>query len=463
MLNYRNLTGLLVLLAAVILALQSCGAYMHQPMQNREARFGEVTPTNQLLRELPEPKDKIVAAVYKFQDQTGQYQPSETGASWSTAVTQGGTSLLMRAMEDSEWFVPIERENIGNLLNERKLIRSSHLQYNPSGGGVNAVPPLLFAGVILEGGVISYDANVMTGGAGMRYFGTGAGGQYRQDRVTVCLRAISTNSGKVLKTVYTSKTILSQSMDGGVFKFVSFKRLLEVETGFSTTEPAEQAVTEAIEKAIQILVLEGIDEGLWEAKDDDKAQKAIKEIKREKLEMAVTDLHNRKAEKYRSKSSWTLNGIGSLYVGDFGRGTIKPGLEIGYQKHFSEWWSAGMTYGMSNLGMRHFFNTRAGYIDANVQYRMLPLDKYTPYLTGGLGLLFTENKEGDFSIKDKQQLKLNLGAGMEFMINQTLSFNVSGQYNYPFDDMMDNMIHGKFNDAYWQGKVGINYYFGKQF
>jgi curli production assembly/transport component CsgG len=463
MLNYRNLTGRLVLLAAVILALQSCGAYMHQPMQNREARFGEVTPTNQLLRELPEPKDKIVAAVYKFQDQTGQYQPSETGASWSTAVTQGGTSLLMRAMEDSEWFVPIERENIGNLLNERKLIRSSHLQYNPSGGGVNAVPPLLFAGVILEGGVISYDANVMTGGAGMRYFGTGAGGQYRQDRVTVCLRAISTNSGKVLKTVYTSKTILSQSMDGGVFKFVSFKRLLEVETGFSTTEPAEQAVTEAIEKAIQILVLEGIDEGLWEAKDDDKAQKAIKEIKREKLEMAVTDLHNRKAEKYRSKSSWTLNGIGSLYVGDFGRGTIKPGLEIGYQKHFSEWWSAGMTYGMSNLGMRHFFNTRAGYIDANVQYRMLPLDKYTPYLTGGLGLLFTENKEGDFSIKDKQQLKLNLGAGMEFMINQTLSFNVSGQYNYPFDDMMDNMIHGKFNDAYWQGKVGINYYFGKQF
>jgi curli biogenesis system outer membrane secretion channel CsgG len=44
---------------------------------------------------------------------------------FSTAVTQGATSILIKALEDSKWFVPIERENIGNLLQERNLIRST--------------------------------------------------------------------------------------------------------------------------------------------------------------------------------------------------------------------------------------------------------------------------------------------------------------------------------------------------
>jgi curli production assembly/transport component CsgG len=58
--------------------------------------------------------------------------------------------------------------------------------------------------------------------------------------------------------VYTSKTILSQSVDGGLFRYVSFKRLLEAETGYATNEPSQMAVTEAVEKAVQSLVLEGI-------------------------------------------------------------------------------------------------------------------------------------------------------------------------------------------------------------
>jgi curli production assembly/transport component CsgG len=42
-----------------------------------------------------------------------------------STVTQGATSILIKALEDSKWFVPIERENIGNLLQERNLIRST--------------------------------------------------------------------------------------------------------------------------------------------------------------------------------------------------------------------------------------------------------------------------------------------------------------------------------------------------
>ena len=117
-------------LAILIMLLSGCNAYFNQPMKTTPARMGESTPFNRDLKRLPKTADPIVVGVYKFRDQTGQYKPTELGSSWSTAVTQGGTSMLISALEDSKWFVPIERENIGNLLNERKIIRSSKMQYS---------------------------------------------------------------------------------------------------------------------------------------------------------------------------------------------------------------------------------------------------------------------------------------------------------------------------------------------
>ncbi|MEM9675403.1 MAG: CsgG/HfaB family protein, partial [Bacteroidota bacterium] len=153
----------------------ACAPYLNQPLQQSRARLGSESDMYSALTSLPEPEEKVVAAVYKFRDQTGQYKPTEVGASWSTAVTQGATSILLRALEESGWYVTIEREGLSNLLNERKIIRSSRQAYNEQQGGQvdTSLPPLLFAGVILEGGIISYDANTMTGGAGARYFGAG--------------------------------------------------------------------------------------------------------------------------------------------------------------------------------------------------------------------------------------------------------------------------------------------------
>jgi len=186
--SWFALTGMLFLL-------QSCGTFMQQPVQSEPARIGEATQTAIDLKNLPPPKEKIVAAVYQFRDQTGQYK---TGGGFSTAVTQGGTSILLKALKDSGWFIPIERENVNNLLNERKIVRNTRAQFNAKQG----LKPLLYASVLLEGGIISYDQNIITGGAGLRYFGAGGSEQYRQDRVTVYLRAISVQTGEVLKVIY---------------------------------------------------------------------------------------------------------------------------------------------------------------------------------------------------------------------------------------------------------------------
>ena len=219
------------LLFFVALLLQfACAPMMKQPMQTSEARLGANSKAYEEMQLLPEPKEPVVVAVYKFRDQTGQYKPSEIGANWSTAVTQGATSILLESLEESGWFMPIEREGLSNLLNERKIIRSSRAAFiaqDPNQEQSQLLPPLLFAGIILEGGIISYESNVITGGAGLRYFGAGANGQYREDRVSIYLRAISTSNGRVLKTIHTTKTILSQKLDAGIFRYVSLKRLLE--------------------------------------------------------------------------------------------------------------------------------------------------------------------------------------------------------------------------------------------
>ena len=215
-------------------------------------------------------------------------------------------------------FAPVKCSIAKEKMNNQQLIR-----------------PLLFAGLILEGGILSYDANMITGGAGLRYFGTGGSGQYRQDRVTVTLRAISTQSGKILKSVYTSKTLLSQAVDVGVFRFVSFKRLLEFETGITYNEPADMAVREAIEKAVYCLVMEGIIDGLWQADTTDiNLNLAIRNYKNEQAKMEQTDVLGSKPYNFRKKTSAVLSLTGSILNGDYPNPMMKPGFEIGINHHF---------------------------------------------------------------------------------------------------------------------------------
>jgi len=200
------------ILLIVLFLFSSCGAYFNQPLQKEKARIGEETSDESQLKGIV-PVKPIVVGVYKFRDQTGQYKSVTNGTSWSTAITQGGTSILIKALQDSKWFEPIERENVSDLLNERQIIRSTRQQYGKNNNQqADELPPLLFAGLILEGGVVSYDSNIITGGAGLKYFGTGTSTQYRQDRITVYLRAVSTSSGKILifpSVIYSSLSTLN--------------------------------------------------------------------------------------------------------------------------------------------------------------------------------------------------------------------------------------------------------------
>ncbi len=435
-------------------------------MRTTQPRLGSESEQHKMLESLPEADEPIIVAVYKFRDQTGQYKDAELGTSWSTAVTQGATSILLRALEESKWFVPIEREGLNNLLNERKIIRSSRAGYSKNGGQDQQplIPPLLFAGVILEGGVISFDSNMMTGGAGARYFGVGLSGQYRVDRITIYLRATSTSNGRILKTVYTSKTILSQKVDVGIFRFVDFKRLLEVETGFTYNEPGEMVVREAIEKAVTSLIIEGAIEGLWKFKNkDDINSKVVKTYLKEKSENKSIDVVGSKFEKRRSYFSVGVKGAGWYYLGDLGGSQVLPAIGI-HAEMFSDRpvsLNVGFGYGTIGTAQNYKADMLLGEISGN--YKWFPKLKSTPYIRFGLGAMTETNNNLNDSTKAFSRVSpYILGElGYEILLNKKFGLSFGATYRYTIDDNIDRIESGKYNDALWEAKIGLNYYLGK--
>ena len=278
--HYLKTTHRLLLLS--ILLMTACSSKI-QPIPSSKASLGYVTQVTQDLRSLPPPKEKIVLTIYKFKDQTGQYKEN-TGITYSTAVTQGATAMLIKALKEAgngQWFTVLERESIGNLLNERKIIQQTRQQYSAD-KEVPGLPPLLYSPVILEGGVISYQSNSLTGGFGAKYLGVGGDTEFQRDSVSIYLRTVSVQNGQILQSIDTTKTIFSIKVDLSVFKFVALKDLLEVETGFTSNEPAQLAVLEAIEKAVHTTIIEGVLQGLWQFKDPQQASTIIANYKQEK-------------------------------------------------------------------------------------------------------------------------------------------------------------------------------------
>ena len=232
------------------------------PEQTQAIKISE-TEAFAELKALPKPKGMIPVSVYSFKDQTGQYKPQANVSSFSTAVTQGSTSILMQALSDSQWFLPVEREGLQNILTERKIIRASLQSKGLQDKESAELPPLTTSKILIEGGIISYDSNVRTGGFGAEYFGIGASELYREDQISIYMRAVDVKSGQVLVSVSTSKKVLSKEVRGGFFRYISFKRLAEAEGGYTTNEPMHISVRQSIEKAITELVKKGIDKGIW--------------------------------------------------------------------------------------------------------------------------------------------------------------------------------------------------------
>ncbi|MBB1362160.1 MULTISPECIES: CsgG/HfaB family protein [unclassified Shewanella] len=250
-----------LLLSLFILSLSACSSI--------KSEFDGIEATTSLMPKgetyydlvsLPSPQGSMVAAVYDFRDQTGQYKPIPS-SNFSTAVPQSGTAFLAQALNDSAWFVPVEREGLQNLLTERKIVRAG------LNGDASKLPQLNSAQILMEGGIVAYDTNIKTGGAGARYLGIGVSGQYRVDSITVNLRAVDIRTGRLLSSVTTTKAVISKEITAGVFKFIDAQELLESEAGYTSNEPVSLCIAAAIESAVVHMIADGIWKRAWNLLD----------------------------------------------------------------------------------------------------------------------------------------------------------------------------------------------------
>lgn len=267
-------TVALKLLAAAVSAAALAGCASLAPPQSpvtTQAFYPSQTVTERMLGELPPPGQPVAVAVYGFNDETGQFKPSDAGQTLSRAISQGGASMLIRSLQEAgqrRWFTVVERESFKDLLSERQVITEMRERYlGEKGVNPRALPALLFAGVLLEGGVIGYDTNTHTGGIGAALLGISLDAKWRQDTVTVYLRAVSVKTGEVLTSVTASKTITSAQVDADAFKYVDADKILQTDNGLTSNEPGQMALQQAIDKAVYGVVMEGVDLKLWNFAD----------------------------------------------------------------------------------------------------------------------------------------------------------------------------------------------------
>ena len=258
------------------------------------ARLTPATKTGVALERLPPPVQKLDVAVYAFPDLTGQNKPNDSFAEYSRALTQGGAQMLTDVLTKAgggHWFSVVERTDLQTLLQERQIIQNTRSAvYGTKGGGM---PPLRFAGVLLDGGIIGYDSNETTGGLGANYLGIGGNTQYRRDIVTVALRAVSVTTGRVLASVTTSKTIYSVQLEGSAFRFVGVDQLLQIEGGVTRNAPVTLGVQEGIELAVYSLIFEGTKAGLWQFQDVAAGQQFMSYLQEHQRAMLVQDASQR--------------------------------------------------------------------------------------------------------------------------------------------------------------------------
>ena len=205
-----------------------------------------------------------VVAVYKFQDFTGQRKSIDGYASFSTAMTQAPETYLIRALKQSGFFRVVERVGIDHITRERQIIRSTRQKFDDETEEL----PLLFAGILFEGGIIDYNTNLLSGGIGARYLGIGNSKQYREDTVVVAMRIVSVSTGEVLLENLTSKTILSVGLSNDFFRYIADgTKLVEFETGNAMNESKSIALQSAIEIGIVNIIEQGIERGYWSVKN----------------------------------------------------------------------------------------------------------------------------------------------------------------------------------------------------
>ena len=191
----------------------------------------------------------------------------------------------------------------------------------------------------------------------------------------------------------------------------------------------------------------------------------------EKQKEENTKLHNREFIDRKHKNSFFYLLAGTTLIdGDFANRKLGLYGEFAYKHHFNSALALNLNANMftlnsSNNSKNVWFGTKV-----NFEYKLLPNDKISPFLTAGTGIIsLLEEPEIDANSLETKLLSqgdiffiVNYGLGFEYDISERVSIILNAQHNISFTDDLDNLQNGKRNDYYYTFGLGINYRFLKK-
>ena len=218
-------------------------------------------------------------------------------------------------------------------------------------------------------------------------------------------------------------------------------------------------VTEAIEKAVQSLVIEGVKENLWALQNPaDISSPVIAKYENEKEVSARTDYFGMESMAPRKNFSVGLSFGASQYNGDYPNPLTKACGNISASYFPEPDFAVSLTFGREMLEGYRFYSATVNSIGLQAEYFMLPEYKLSPFILAGVGLMVQDNDLFEFDSRWYPSLKA--GAGAEYMVGKT-GIDMGLTFNYSLSDNLDKIDRGKYNDYYWEALFGVRYYIGR--
>ena len=255
---------------------------------------------------------------------------------------------------------------------------------------------------------------------------------------------------------------MSQALDASLFRYVSFQRLLEVETGITKNEPIQLAIQNAIENAVESLIIEGIEDKLWStAQGERRNETLVAEYNKTKMEEESTLIYDRTQAKEVFNNGFSIYLSAPVFNGDFSRKTLGFGGGAKYNLYFSPSFDAGVRGDYLYLtGGQDFYRS---YATGNMTlgYTILPRDNFTPYIYGGIGVILGIDTSDSSISTSTSAMNYQYGVSLKYNINPNMSIFLSAENNHTNSDAIENVVNGVRDDFYYNFSLGLEWRFGK--
>ncbi len=142
----------------------------------------------------------------------------------------------------------------------------------------------------------------------------------------------------------------------------------------------------------------------------------------------------------------------SVMNGDFVDPMFEIYFHIGYKRHLTPSLNINIGYNKFNLAYKNQFNEGFMSFDLNLEYLMLPQQRFSPFVFAGGGY----NAANYF---EQTATKVQFGGGIEVIVVDGLGLKLFTDYNYVFSDELDGVVAGDADDTYFRIGFGANFYF----